>query len=389
MKNIYFSYVIQKNFSGQSRATEQIIESLDSNQFKPVVLKQFSFDRKQNKIYSFFKWVFNTLSIFPKLVKLFCDKRPILHLTLGQEFASVFRILWWYAPLVLFKKSTLFISLNGRNFQSWRKDDIISIVFTWILKNCKKVSVVGPNQRNTLITDFSLCEDKIEIIPNTSDFEIISESNFEAKFQNTKKIQLLFLGLLIESKGFKLYIDSLLYMISQKEIATPIKAHVCGTISFTKYCRSFKNSETLVREYINKNIFEIKKIAKEKNIDFELIWINGIRGLEKQQIFHDSHLFIFPTSFPTESQPLVIMEAMSSGCAILTTRIGEIPYVVGQETQYIDNLTVEELSNKIYSMISNFNNLKINGESNLNKFKSKFDIKSYSNKWNDLIRNYL
>ncbi len=385
MKKIYFSYVVQKNFSGQSRATEQIIESLDQSVYQLVVLNQYSFDRKKSKFIALIKWISNTLSISPKLIKLMFESKPIIHLSLGQEWASFIRILWWYFPLVLLKKVNVVISLNGRNFQSWGKNAQIAKVFVWILSNAQLVTVVGPNQKNTLIERFHLPLEKVEIIPNTSDFHGISKQELEKKFTNPSYIQVMFLSLLIESKGFKLFLDALLKIVREKELHYPVRAFLCGTISFTKYCSFFKNSEEEVEKYIEHTIKEIEKAANERRLDFQLTWINGIRGLEKVAIFENTHLFVLPTFFPTESQPLVLMEAMSAGCAIVTSKVGEIEYVVGNSGNYLEEPSVGNLTDKIFDLIEDQKLLKDQAIEHLQKFNTNFSIDVYKLKWHTIL----
>lgn len=389
MKNIYFSYVVQKNFSGQSRATEQIIESLDQYVYRPVILNQYSFNRKKSRFIALINWIYKTLSISPKLMKLILESNPVIHLSLGQEWASFIRILWWYLPLVVFKNVNLIISLNGRNFQSWGEKERIAKVFAWILSNAKLVTVVGPNQKNTLIERFQLPPEKVEIIPNTSDFHGISKQEFEKKFTNPSHIQVMFLSLLIESKGFKLFLDALLKIVNEKELNYPIRAFLCGTISFTKYCSFFKNSEVEVKKYIERTIMDIEKVAKERNLDFHLTWINGIRGFEKQTIFENTHLFVLPTFFPTESQPLVLMEAMSAGCAIITTKVGEIENVVGKSGNYLAEPSVDNLTDKIYDLIQNQQMLKDQAIEHLQRFSANFSIDVYRAKWQSIINSMI
>lgn len=389
MKAIYFSYVVQKNFSGQSRATEQIIEALDLKFFKPIVLNQYSFDRKKNKYKSFFEWVVNTLSISPKLIKVLFETTPIVHLSLGQEWASLLRIIWWYFPLATFKKVNFIISLNGRNFQSWGQNKLIRKVFSWILLKSRIVTVVGPNQKSILLKEFKIPSTKVEIIPNTSDFQCIPNEDFEKKFNNTNSIQVMFLSLLIESKGFVLFLEALLKIVREKEVNTAVKAYLCGTISFTKYCVHFNNSEKEVKDYIVSTIREIEKIAKERELDFELTWINGVRGIEKQNIFHKTHLFVLPTFFPAESQPLVLMEAMSAGCAVVTSKVGEIEYMLGHLENYLSESSVDELAERMFWLIENPNFLKDQAKNNLQRFNENFSIEIYNQSWQKIFNSFI
>ncbi|MHB8490723.1 MAG: glycosyltransferase family 4 protein, partial [Solirubrobacteraceae bacterium] len=51
----------------------------------------------------------------------------------------------------------------------------------------------------------------------------------------------------------------------------------------------------------------------------------GLYGDEKWAAYRAADAFVFPTRYPLEGQPLVLLEAMAVGLAILTTRHGGIP----------------------------------------------------------------
>jgi glycosyltransferase involved in cell wall biosynthesis len=383
MPNYYFSFVVQKNFSGQSRAAEQIIESLNSK-YKVIILNQYSFNRKGNKIVSLVQWFVKTFSISPKLFKLLFDYKPILHISIGQEWASILRILWWYFPVVVFKKPRIIISLNGRNFETWQDSSRLKKIFAWILNEAEKVTVVGPSQKSTLLNKFNITRE-IVVVPNTSDINEIKIEEVLRKFDAEKPIQILFLSLLIESKGFKLYLDSLLNLVENNKIQVPVHAYICGTISFSKYCKTFNNSESKVENYINETIQKLIYFSKQNKIEFKIEWINGIRGAEKESMFKNTHLFVLPTFFPTESQPLVLLEAMSSGCCIITSNVGEIEYIVGGANSIIYEPNKEKLASLISTLVHDRERMLTIGIENYRRYQKDFSKKSYENKWNQIF----
>jgi glycosyltransferase involved in cell wall biosynthesis len=58
----------------------------------------------------------------------------------------------------------------------------------------------------------------------------------------------------------------------------------------------------------------------------QLEWIRGARGAEKQALFEQAQIFVLPTQYPVEAQPLAVLEAMAHGCAIVTTDVGELAF---------------------------------------------------------------
>jgi hypothetical protein len=61
-------------------------------------------------------------------------------------------------------------------------------------------------------------------------------------------------------------------------------------------------------------------------------WLReGAAGADKALLFQEADVFVLPTYYAVEAQPLVLLEAMAAGCAIITTRAGEIPTILDEE----------------------------------------------------------
>jgi glycosyltransferase involved in cell wall biosynthesis len=50
----------------------------------------------------------------------------------------------------------------------------------------------------------------------------------------------------------------------------------------------------------------------------------------KAKLFHDAQIFVFPSRYPVEAQPITLIEAMAAGCAIITSKVGEISSLVDE-----------------------------------------------------------
>jgi glycosyltransferase involved in cell wall biosynthesis len=44
-----------------------------------------------------------------------------------------------------------------------------------------------------------------------------------------------------------------------------------------------------------------------------------VHGARKQELLREAHVFCLPTYYPYEGQPISILEAYASGCAVITT----------------------------------------------------------------------
>ena len=76
------------------------------------------------------------------------------------------------------------------------------------------------------------------------------------------------------------------------------------------------------------------------------------KGIQKQNLFNSAQIFVLPTYYTNEAQPLVILEALASGCALITSTAGEIPSTVsGKEAIILNQITPENISQAILAYI--------------------------------------
>jgi glycosyltransferase involved in cell wall biosynthesis len=71
----------------------------------------------------------------------------------------------------------------------------------------------------------------------------------------------------------------------------------------------------------DKEIAESLQIASEQFAD-RFTWLGPVYGLAKSAFYERLDVFVFPTEYVNEAQPLVLLEALSHGAAILATDRG-------------------------------------------------------------------
>ena len=87
---------------------------------------------------------------------------------------------------------------------------------------------------------------------------------------------------------------------------------------------------------------ELKKLIIKYNLE-DRIYLAGPRyGEEKQKLYSEADLFVFPSFFRQECFPLVILEAMQAGLPIITTEEGAIPEIIDHE---INGIIIQQKDN--------------------------------------------
>lgn len=147
-----------------------------------------------------------------------------------------------------------------------------------------------------------ICADKTRLLYTFHSYKANS-SNFEGCEYERSKLTFLFMGSIDERKG----IFNLIKVFKNANIEADL--NICG---------GFGNDVHI------KNLF-FNQIDGEPNIHY----CGYLNGLEKEKTLEDSDVLVLP-SF-AEGMPVVIMEAMSKGCAIIASDVGAIPEIITSE----------------------------------------------------------
>ena len=72
----------------------------------------------------------------------------------------------------------------------------------------------------------------------------------------------------------------------------------------------------------------LKHLVKEKGLEGCVFYEGPRYGDEKWKAFSEADVFAFPTFYPDECFPLVVLEAMGAGLPVVTTDEGALPEMV-------------------------------------------------------------
>lgn len=102
----------------------------------------------------------------------------------------------------------------------------------------------------------------------------------------------------------------------------------------------------LIGEPQNKKYFADVLTAIDKfNLDSRAIVIPGLKQRELLPVYSQASLFVFPTLI--ENSPNILLEAMSHGAPVLTSRIDPMPEFAGDAAVYFDPLSAADIAKKI------------------------------------------
>ena len=215
------------------------------------------------------------------------------------------------------------------------------------------------------VNKIKVCENFIE------ESSLIGNDEFNKKLNeinNKEKIEVLYLSNFIKSKGYLDVLEAAKGLQDEKVIF-----HFAGHF-FNQ------QDENEFREYIKK--FNLESIVKYHGV---------VSGDSKKQLLREADLFVLPTYYPYEGQPISIIEAMGNGLAIITTNHAGIPDIVSEENGVIVNPKApDEIRKAVQYLVKHRDVLKRIAETNrsytLRKFKEIDYIKRLEKVFNEVLR---
>ena len=267
------------------------------------------------------------------------------------------------APFVflckLFRRKVV-IHLHGKG----ALEDAKNGFYRWLLRNTfKNTKVIMLSWLLYPDVEQFVKREDVSICPNG-----IPVANLEYQERNNPIPRLLFLSNLIVSKGVIVLLDAL------KILKDKGYSFVCD----------FVGGET---KEIDGNRFaeEINK----RGLNQLVIYHGKMYGQEKEQMFNQADVFVFPTN--EDCFPLVLLEAMSYHLPIITTNEGAIPDEVidGENGLIGEQKNPRSVADCIEKLLCDKKMRKEMGKNGYQKLIEHFTIDVYESNIRNILQNYL
>lgn len=368
------------SFSGQYAATALLRETLEARGWTFDAVEFPALDRTAGRLRRYGAYLARVARCWRQLAAA-VRRGTVLHVNLPQSRAAFVKMGWPVRLLDRLRPGVpKVISLHGSVFMGWRPDGPRGRAFLRLLRAADVVTVLGPVQRARLL-EWGLEPGRVEIVENTCELEPATEAEVVAKQAPApgEPVRLLHLSLLVESKGYPEYLEAL-ELLGHRDLGRPVEAVLCGPPAFTSFCTRFTTVDAKAA-WIEERV---RRINATGSVSVE--WIPGARGAEKRALFEAAQVFVFPSRFPVEAQPLVLLEAMAAGCAILTSTVGEIPSTMGEGTaRFLDDTSPDAIAEGIEVLVRNDALRQALAERALRRVRTRFSLARYGDVWERIL----
>jgi len=296
--------------------------------------------------------LFRFLLIWIKILFEVIYNRPELcYLALTVSGSAFYKDVLLVAVLKLFRIKRIYHLHNKgvRNFQSKRG---YKLLYPYIFKDAD-VILLSKHLYADVETFVPLS--RVHICPNGIKDEVLNNKLIIS--DSGKRVNILFLSNLIDSKGVTVLLEACSLLI-QKGIDFD-----CNFIGAEGDIDSSQFNE------------KVKSLGIEGNAKY----LGGKYGSDKKDYLTKADIFAFPTFYPNECFPLVLLEAMSYSLPVVSTFEGGIPDEVedGVTGFVIEQKNVTALAEKLEILILNPELRKQMGKAGRQKFENEFNLNQF------------
>lgn len=328
--------------SGVSIANLKVEEILENERkFMPGRINM-SFPDFNDKVgaFSIKKLLFFVGINFKALKVLSFDK---IYITPGQSYYGILK----YVVIILLSSllgKEIIIHVHG-NYLHQQYEVLSGIkkrIFRFLISRCKKGIVLSDSLRKNLSPFIN--PESIFVIPNFAEDNLLGSNN-----EKSDDINIIYLSNLMEEKGIFQFLEAMEIL---NENSIKFNAKVAGDID-----------QTLRHDLL-------KRMGKINNLEY----LGIVKDGEKQDLLNWGTVFILPTFYRMEGQPISILEAYATSNLVLTTNHAGIPDIFEDEVNgyYVEKQSATSIVQKIEFLNKNKAILKTIGVKNKRYAQSNF-----------------
>ena len=375
-RRIIFLYPDPPGFSGQRNAAEMVLKSLGAYpHFELVPIKLSGLPKTGKGVVPYARFLVSSLHCIARLLGVCAFGRADgVFVALSQTRKTLAREKLFLRMIRLVSRNRqmpIAFRIDSSLFTTWEVESPVAVAFREILEMASVVAVLGPTQKSHLDANFVTEHADTEswIVPNTCEIDVCTEDDVLRKQDQDAPINVLHLSSLMEAKGYCDLVDSIDFLTSAPEIV------LCGYLTHNEYATRFDSLESQRKGLEG-------AVTKHSNLS----WVEGAIGEKKRKLFETAQVFVLPSWYPVEAQPLVLLEAMASGCVVITSTVGEIPFMVDEKSAVLLKTTDAESIAHAIDLVARDNELrKRTALAGRKVFLEKFHRDKFASNWKKLF----
>ncbi|MEM8509917.1 MAG: glycosyltransferase family 4 protein [Bacteroidota bacterium] len=288
----------------------------------------------------------------------FVFKPDLIYLTLSSNGIGFYKdaILVFLLKL---RRVKLIYHLHNKGVKERQHRTVDNWLYKWVFK---RGEVILLSKKLYPDIESYVAENRVNYCPNG-----IPETNFESDpKEKNQPTEILFLSNLIKSKG---------------------------VIELLEACKTLEDNGvdfrcTLVGSEGDISNHEVNETIKSYGLLKKVEYVGKKYGKEKHQFFNKADIFVFPTYYPNECFPLVLLEALQYSLPVVTTNEGAIEEIIdhNQNGFIVEKKNVLDLAERLEFLTQNPEVRASFGQNGLLKYRKCYTIEVFEDKLLSILR---
>ncbi|MFH4477977.1 MULTISPECIES: glycosyltransferase family 4 protein [Vibrio harveyi group] len=288
--------------TGQSLAFHTIFSKYNGDK-KAFYFDTLSVGKLKQTISNLFNFFYYLLLLVKK------NEVSVVYITTSRTLVGFLRDSAFILTAKLFKKNVV-NHLHGADFKSFhsRQSNLVKMCVDYVYNMIDTSIVLLPRMR-----------EQYDMYP---EMNIVSVSNCTSPIKSSlsyskRSNKILYLSNIMYSKGIMQLISAVDDLVND---GWNIELNIAGLPTGDNYkdkeeISGLFNSAINGKDYIN--------------------YVGVVRGSDKNNMFSNNGIFVLPSFYATEAQPISLIEAMSAGCVIITTKHNYLSDIVTNKNGFL------------------------------------------------------
>lgn len=247
------------------------------------------------------------------------------------------------------------VTVHGLEFKNcpdcytWKERTILEMNTRLSISFAKEIIVPSPSTKKDIVKFYKVLPDKISVVCHGAPTVLMVERK-----KNKEIFNILFVGRMERRKNVVRMVRAFGMFMREIEKSSP----GCG-----------ENVRLILAGKGGYGYKEIQKEIKKSEYGKNIIKKGYVPSEEKEKLYADADVFLFPSL--AEGFGLPVLEAMSHGVPVVTSRAGALAEVAGDGALLVDPVSEEEIAAalwKLFVSIEEGENLVRKGYENLQRF---------------------
>ena len=281
---------------GVSTHLNQIFSSAIAKDFDLHHFQVGSEGRRESRAGMICRLLISPITLSITIIRYFPS---IVHLNMSMGQKSYWRDLVYLIISKLMGQRVVFQIHGGLLPQElFSHSKLLTRLLRVVLRHCDIIVLLARTELNAY-REF-VPKARLELIANAIEVEGVIKKNTTPK---PGPLKVVYVGRLIKTKGINEVIEAF-YLLSKEN--RKIQLTIAGS----------------GQEKAN-----LQNRVTELGLDEFVVFAGEVFGAQKNKIWHEADLFVFPT-YHKEGLPYSVLESMAAGTPIITTRVGALPDII-------------------------------------------------------------